>query len=101
LRKLNKKRPIKLFGNGLMILTTILILRVYLDIYQTSLTMDNPLIPHDLFYEVNQTKLTGGIILTFGLFLMVVLKSLKQNFTIMIIGILTILFYSLRVNGII
>lgn len=100
LRELNKNKAIKLIANGLQIFTSISILWVFLNIYQTSLLIDNPFIAQDLFYEVIKTRLTGGIILCFGLLVMMILKSLKQNLIISIIGILTIIFYFLKINEI-
>lgn len=98
---LNEDERIKIAGNGLLIFSTFLVFQIFITLYQATLIMNNPLIPQELFYEINEMRTLGGFFLTIGLLIMTILKSIKQNFLILIIGILTILLYYSITNGLI
>lgn len=98
---LNEDQRIKIAGNGLLVFSTFLVFQIFITFYQTTLILKNPLIPQELFYEINEKRILGGIFLTSGSLIMIILKSIKQNFLILIIGVLTILLFYSKTTGLI
>ncbi len=98
-RSLNENKKIILIANGLLIFTTLLILGILSTLYKYSAFLDNPLLAQEQFFEISQKQITSGVFSTIGLLIMVILKSFKQNFFIVIMGVLTVFIYYCKLNG--
>lgn len=97
LKKTNRNQIIILAANGVLIYSIILIFRIFISLYQSIFNLNNPIISQKLFFEINSNKVVCGIILSVGLILMISLKTIKQNFFIVIIGSLSIILYYLKI----
>ena len=99
LKKLNTNKFIILGANGLLIYCIILVLSVFATLYKFYLDMNNPIIPKDFLYRLNELKIIAGFFISLEILIMIILKSFKQNLLIIIMGILTMLTYYIIING--
>lgn len=94
LNVINNKKSIARISNCLIILLILHLLFIFLIYCTTKLNYKNPLIPKYLAFEVFAPYAQKGLIITFGLLIVMSLKFFKQNLLIIIIcSILIALYY--------
>jgi hypothetical protein len=94
LNQINNSKRVFQISNWLIILLILHLLFIFLIYYTTKLNYKNPLIPKYLAFEVFAPYAQKGLIITFGLLIVMPLKFLKQNLLIIIIcSILIALYY--------
>ena len=99
LKRINKNRLVVLGGNGLIMFSILLVLRMFINLHDSILIMNNPLLPKDLFYELNLDRTISGIILSVGLIMMTMLMFIQQNTLLLFAGLLVLLLYYLKIMG--
>ena len=93
---INKKKWIIIFGNGLLILITIMTFVVFLILDRYSNIYEITESANRITIDLNSPFVKGGQILVTGLFCMIISKILKLNILIIGFGILTLTVYYLK-----
>ena len=94
--ELNDKRWIKLIANGLLIWITIMTFLVFLILNRYSNVQEVVENSKRITIDLNSPFVIGGLILSTGLFCMIISKILKSNVLIIGFGIVTLVIYYLK-----
>jgi len=97
--ELDKKRWINLLANGLLIWIIFVIFSIFMILDEHSKTHQNVENAKRIYIDINSPFLKGGMLLAFGLLLMIISKIFKRNLLIVCIGILTLITYYLIMLG--
>ena len=92
-KNINSKNWIKWSANILILYTNYLTVLCFLEIYSTGLNLNNPIISKGLIMQIIAPYVKLGLILTIGLFLILIIRFLKQQLISAILSLLLVLFY--------
>lgn len=95
LKEINRINSIEKTSKVLILIVIFHLLRVFAVYYETKLHLSNPLIPKYLAFEIFNPYAEKGFILTLGLLFAITLKFFKQNFIVMVVCFVIIIFYHL------
>tara|TARA_B100000949_G_scaffold83383_1_gene74628 strand:+ start:841 stop:1191 length:351 start_codon:yes stop_codon:yes gene_type:complete len=96
LSNLNNKKWIRILANGFLIWIAFMIFIVFLiiDKYSRAYEISENIV--NITVELNNPFIKGGMVLTCGLFCMIISKIFKSNILIIAFGILTLIVYYLK-----
>tara|TARA_B100000929_G_C15232656_1_gene326889 strand:- start:35 stop:439 length:405 start_codon:yes stop_codon:yes gene_type:complete len=92
-KNINSKNWIKWSANILILYTNYLTVLCFLEIYSIGLNLNNPIISKGLIMQIIAPYVKLGLILTIGLFLILIIRFLKQQLISAILSLLLVLFY--------
>lgn len=96
-----KNKWIQYVANGLISWVLLMIFGLFFFLQKDSLLQDFPDNDLQLFTTLRQPIYEAGMILASGLFLMFLLKTLKKNLIVIVLGIITLIlyFYLMKIRG--
>ncbi len=89
----NQSKLFEKIGNIFLIVIHLQILGVILTYKQLGLNLPPDLIPEEVIYSLYSQYVNGGIQLSLGLLIMLLLKIFHRNFWVCVVGILTHIIY--------
>lgn len=84
LREINEIKIVKIFSTVSLLMINLMIVWIFLNYYNIKSNLTNPLIPESLISYVFEPYIKKGMILSIGLLVFMILKSIKQNFLVII-----------------
>ena len=93
LNEINNKKSIIRIANLLILILIFHVLYVFSIYYSTKFSLTNPLIPKELAFEIFYPYSKKGVILTFGLLVVNILKLFKQNTIVILICLIILITY--------
>ncbi len=90
----NKLTAINVLAFGLIVVIHILLISVFVKYFQIKSGLNNPLIPRSIIDYSFQPYALKGLILSFGLPVILLLKHMKQNILVVIGGITILVTYA-------
>lgn len=90
----NNLRAVNILAFGLIAVIHILLISIFIKYFQIKSGLNNPLIPRSIIDYGFQTYALKGLILSFGLPVILLLKYMQQNILVVIGGITIIVSYT-------
>jgi hypothetical protein len=97
---LNNKKWIIYLSNGLIFFILFMIFGIFIIINNNSQAYELDTAIKHISIDLNRSFIKGGIILSVGLFLIIITKLLKRNLITIVLSLLTIILYYLKVSWI-
>lgn len=93
---LNHKKWVKVLANTFLICVTFIIFAIFLVLNKYSEVYEVTKAYKRITIELNSPFINGGIILSIGLFMMLISKLLKSNILVILFGILTLITFYIK-----
>lgn len=84
LKEINELKMVKILSTISILLTNLIIISIFLHYYNVKSNLTNPLIPESLFSYAYEPYVKKGVILSIGLLIFMIFKSIKQNLFVVI-----------------
>ena len=98
IKRISKEKWITVLANGFLYWILLLLFFMLFVFQKESKIFKDPFDHKQIYLELHQPVLEGGMILVIGLFLMTVSKGFRKNLLVVFIGILTLLFYYWKIK---